>query len=126
MKLLIQCGYIGLAGFFGAVARYLVAISSARLFGPGFPLGTLIVNLTGSLMLGWLMGVAGSRVMIPDTLKLAIATGFIGSYTTFSTLAYESSELFRDGSGEKATFNLVASVVFGLIAIRIGLWLAER
>jgi CrcB protein len=59
-------------------------------------------------------------------LRLAVAVGFVGAYTTFSTFAYESNALLEDGAGIKALANMLGSVVLGLVAVRLGIWLGGR
>lgn len=120
----MQCLAIGTAGFFGAIARYLVSALCGRLFGTAFPVGTLMVNLTGCLCLGWFLTVIRERYPVSDTFRLAVAVGFIGTYTTFSTFVYESSLQLEDGSGMKAIVNMFGSILLGLLAIRLGMWLA--
>jgi CrcB protein len=126
MKLLMQCLAIGAGGFLGAIARFLVAIGCARLAGTAFPFGTFVINITGSLFLGWFFTVARARLMMSDMTVLGVATGFVGAYTTFSTFMYESDALLRNGSELKAMTNLLGSVVVGLLAVRVGVWLGTR
>lgn len=124
MKVLVQSLAIGGAGFAGALLRWVVSLTCGRVFGTAFPVGTLVINITGSLFLGWFLTWAGGR-MIPDTLKLAIGVGFVGAYTTFSTYMYETATLAGEGSEIKAVVNLVGSIVLGLIAVRVGMLLAS-
>jgi CrcB protein len=126
MKLLVQCLAIGSGGFFGAIARFLVAMFCGRALGTAFPIGTLVINLSGSMFLGWFLTVIGGRTIVSDNVRLAIAVGFVGAYTTFSTFMFESSSLLEDGSGIKAMFNLLGSLMLGLVAVRTGVWLAGR
>lgn len=127
MKTLIEYMAVGLAGFFGATLRLLVSRVSAGLFGTAFPVGTLIINVTGSLFLGWFLTVAGMRVtQISDVMKLGIGVGFVGAYTTFSTYCYESNALLLEGAYYKSAFNVIGSVVLGLLAVRAGMLLAGR
>jgi fluoride exporter len=126
MNVLIQYLAVGLAGAVGAMARLAVATICGRLFGTAFPVGTLVINLSGSLFLGWFLAIIGQRYVVSETLRMAVAVGFVGAYTTFSTFAYETNSLVEDGSMLKATVNVVGSVVFGLIAVRLGIWLAGR
>jgi CrcB protein len=105
------------AGALGAVARLWVGLACDRAFGKGFPSGTLIVNITGSFFLGFVAAALPGR---SETMRLAIATGFLGAYTTFSTFMYESNALLH-GSPIKAIVNLCGSVVLGLLAVRLGL-----
>jgi CrcB protein len=123
---LIEYLAIGGAGFLGAIARYFVATLSGRFFGTRFPIGTMIINISGSFILGWFMTRVQERVVVSDAVRLAVAVGFVGAYTTFSTLMYESSALFEDGSGNKAVFNLLGSLALGLLAVRAGVVLGRR
>ncbi len=125
-KLLIQCLAVGLGGFLGAIARMGLAMTIGRWFPGRFPLGTLVVNITGCFLLGWFMTVSGERLPISDTLKLAIATGFVGAYTTFSTFIFESNHLIDEGAWLEAMSNLLLSLLLGLIAVRLGVGLGRR
>src|SRR2546423_12274572 len=108
MKLLVQCLAVGGAGFVGAIARFLVAILCNSYFSQ-FPVGTMVINLSGSFLLGWFATIFVERLAIRDTLALAIATGFVGAYTTFSTWMWESDKLAKDGELTKAVVNLAGS-----------------
>ena len=88
--------WVGLGGFVGAIARYLLATWIAGRAGTAFPLGTLVINLSGSFVLGLLLGVLENHVT-PPALRLALATGFLGAYTTFSTFTYETIRLVEEG-----------------------------
>ena len=126
MKLLHQYLAVAVGGSLGAMARFLVASVAAQLLGTAFPIGTFIINITGSLFLGWFYTIATERMILSDTTRLGVAVGFVGAYTTFSTYMFESDALMRDGAVWKATANLVGSVVVGLLAVRLGIWLAAR
>ncbi len=126
MKILLQCLVVGCAGFAGAVSRFLVAIASAKLLGTAFPFGTMIVNLSGSVVLGFFLTMAQDRYPFPETLKIGIATGFVGAYTTFSTLMFESVQLMEEGAQIKAFGNLVGSFILGMVAVWLGIGLARR
>jgi CrcB protein len=125
MRFLAPYFVIGLAGSLGAILRYVVANVSGRIFGTGFPVGTFIINITGSLFLGWFMTIIRDRMIVSDTVRLAVAVGFVGAYTTFSTFVYESNTLLEDGAGIKAMVNLLGSLAVGLIAVRLGIALAR-
>ena len=120
MNVLLNCLAVGAAGFVGALCRYGVGAASVRFFGRGFPVGTLIVNLSGSFILGWFAAWSAQRAGVSEALRLAVATGFVGAYTTFSTFMFESDALFRDRAAGRAMVNLVGSVVLGLLAVRLG------
>lgn len=124
MKVLIQYLAVAGAGALGAALRLFVATMSGRLFGTGFPVGTFIINITGSLFLGWFLAAIGNRA-VSETMRLAITVGFVGAYTTFSTFMYESNSLIEDGLQIKATMNLAGSLIVGLLAVRLGLWLGR-
>jgi CrcB protein len=103
-----------------------------RWFGTAFPWGTLFINITGSLFLGWFATVISERwVPTPgawlkaDDLRLLIAVGFTGAYTTFSTFEFESHNLFKDGGHLVGTTYMALSVFVGLLAVRVGVVLAK-
>ena len=125
MKLLIQYLSVAGAGALGAVARLFVGSVCSALFGARFPFGTFIINITGSLFLGWFVAFAKQRTTISDTMFLAVAVGFVGAYTTFSTFMAESDSLLTTGATAKAITYLIGSVVIGLLAVRLGLWLGR-
>jgi len=125
MDTLVKYLCVGSAGFAGAIARYFMANLCAHLLGTDFPFGTLVINLSGSFVLGYFTAVVG-RAVVPEPLRLAVAVGFIGAYTTFSTFMFESDALLRGGAVNKAIFNLVGSVVLGLLCVRLGWILGTR
>ena len=108
----------------GANARYLVSLWAAHKFGPAFPLGTLVVNVTGSLLLGFTAGLAAWWPAGP-ALSPLVAVGFCGSYTTFSTLAYETVALVRQRSVAAAVTNVLASVLLGVAGAALGAHVAR-
>jgi CrcB protein len=108
---------IGVLGGLGSIARLLVDGAVTRGSGSPFPLGTLVVNLSGALALGVLAGAALSG----DAYRLA-ATGLLGAYTTFSTWMLASHRLARDGRPALAAVNIAGSLVAGLAAV----WLGRR
>ncbi len=109
----------------GANLRYGLALWAARKWGSGFPAGTLIINVSGSLLIGLAMGLAASRLALTPTLRLFIVTGLAGGYTTFSTFAYETYELINAGSLWRAAANAAGSVLLGLLAVVAGVMLAR-
>ena len=111
---------VSLAGAGGAVTRYVVDGWVQQRSDAVLPLGTLVVNATGSLLLGLLVGWAIAHGADADVTLIA-GTGFLGGYTTFSTYAYESFRLAEDGSGAFAALNVVASLCVGLVAAVVGL-----
>ena len=126
MKVLVNVLAVAAGGSLGAVARLGVATLCARLFGTAFPIGTFVINISGSFALGYFLAVITDRTIVSDATRLAIAVGFIGSYTTFSTYMFESDALARDGAWIKAAANLIGSVIVGLLAVRVGMWAGAR
>ena len=118
MELIKQCLAIGVGGFLGALSRYGVTRLIQDRVETTFPLGTLIVNLSGCFVLGFFNAVAEGR--LSAGWRLGIAVGFVGAYTTFSTLMFDSSTLMGRGEMYKAGLNLLVSLVIGLLAVRLG------
>jgi CrcB protein len=114
---------ISVAGAAGAVLRYVLGTQIGKL-NLRFPLGTFIINISGSLFLGWFSAYV-LRHNISDTTRLAIGVGFVGAYTTFSTFMYESNKLVDDGASYEAMAYIAASLIVGLIAVRFGMSLAR-
>jgi fluoride exporter len=112
---------IGLGGFAGAITRYAVDGWVTGLTRGGYPWGTFVINVSGSLLIGLLFVVGVERSILPAELRGPLLIGFVGSYTTFSTLALESWRLMDDGAWLAATANLAGSVLVGVVAVIIGL-----
>ena len=113
---------VGLGGFIGANARFVVARLVGALFETQFPLGTFVINVSGSFLLGVLGTIVAQKVMpSSEAMRLALGVGFLGAYTTFSTFEFETHALFDDGSWLTATTNMFASLFVGLLAVRAGI-----
>ncbi len=113
---------VGLAGFFGAISRYAVGVYVRSLMGAtAFPWGTLIVNTTGSFLIGFLVVTAGERLSVDSGIRMAVIVGFVGSYTTFSMFSLETFDLLAKGSWFVAALNVAAAVVLGLLAVYLGM-----
>lgn len=115
---------IAVGAALGANARYLVSVWAARRYGTGFPFGTLIANLSGSLMLGFL-AVAMVGMTFGHEVALLVSTGLLGAYTTFSTFAFESFGLIRRRAYGLAAANVFGSVLVGLVAAWAGMTVAR-
>ena len=115
---------IGVFGFFGAMARYGVARLFGR-FSALFPFGTFFINITGCFFLGWFLTWAQPRLNIPDPIRLGIAVGFVGAYTTFSTYMFESDRMLSEGQLVRSLIYMIGSVIIGLLAVRIGVILGQ-
>lgn len=116
--------WVALGGAAGAVARYGVAQWAAARWGMTFPWGTLAVNVTGSLAIGFLMALFLTRGA-DSTLRLLLVTGFLGGYTTFSAFSYETLALLEARRWDTAFVYALGSVVLGAIACGIGLGLGR-
>jgi CrcB protein len=116
---------IGAGGFLGALARYAVALWIGQRWGRSFPLGTFIVNISGSFLIGLLMSLFTERFLVNPQWRLLLVVGFLGAYTTFSTFEYETGTLLKDGEWLIAGLNVTVSVVAGLLALKCGEVLAK-
>lgn len=117
---------VGVGGFAGSIARFVVARGIGALADTRFPLGTFIINVSGSFLLGVLGAIVAERIAPnSEALRLALGVGFLGAYTTFSTFEFETHALFEDGSWLLATTNMFASLFVGLLAVRAGVVMAK-
>ncbi len=116
---------VGVGGFFGSATRYVVDSYVAATFGLRFPLGTLAVNASGSLLLGFLFAAFLERLTHNHGLSLLLAYGFIGAYTTFSTFMLDSVKLANEGGPALAAVNVAVSLAIGLAAVYLGLALGR-
>jgi len=117
MRFLFVC----LGGAFGAGARYAVSGFALRLFGSSFPFGTLVVNVAGSFLLGLVMEVGFVSETLSPNLRIAVAVGVLGGFTTFSTFSYETLALLREGAVGLGLLNAIVNLIGGLIAAFLGL-----
>ena len=116
---------VGGGAFVGANARYGVNLLSARWLDPAWPHGTLIANVCGSLVLGFFFAVLSTRAVADPALRLLVAVGFCGSFTTFSSYAHETHRLFEQGAWGAAAANVLANNLLCLFAVLAGMWLAR-
>ena len=117
--------WISVGAIFGANLRYWVGRWAARVLGVGFPYGTLIINITGSLILGFFLVWTTERVVADAKWRLLIAVGFCGAYTTFSTYTFETMALLQQGQWKLSLWNVVSSNLIGLCAVLAGMTLAR-
>lgn len=104
----------------GAIFRYLLASWIYEVVGSGFPYGTLVVNILGCFVIGLFLTMAEGRFLISPSVRVFVAVGIIGGFTTFSTLNFETLELLRDGAFALALLNVGASIAVGLSATWVG------
>ncbi len=119
----LSLSQVALGGAIGACLRYLASVGAMRLFGPGFPLGTLIVNIFGSFLMGVivvLLARKGGNGFAPF-----LVTGILGGFTTFSAFSLDALTLWERGDQGLAFGYVAASVIFSLVAIAAGLSLAR-
>ena len=117
--------YVAVGSAIGGLARYLLATLIQQRAGATFPLGTLVVNVTGSFLLGlfWRYAIGGEA--ISPEMRALLTTGFCGGYTTFSTFTYETAVLLEDGEFLRASANVVLSILLSLAGMWLG-FLAAR
>ncbi|MBL0937727.1 MAG: fluoride efflux transporter CrcB [Gemmatimonadaceae bacterium] len=118
--LLVGCG-----GFLGAVMRYGMSLMIAPVGAVRFPMATLVVNVTGSLVIGFVAGWGERTDLLSPAMRLLLMTGILGGYTTFSAFALESQTLLRNQAVAGAILNVMAHVVLGLLAVVAGHRLAN-
>jgi CrcB protein len=117
---------VGMGSFIGGNARYILARWVGGLIDARFPLGTFLINVGGSFLLGFLGGLLATRALPnADSLRLALGVGFCGGFTTFSTFEYETHAIFEDGVWLPAVTNMFLSLFAGLLAVRFGVVAAK-
>jgi CrcB protein len=116
---------VAAGGALGAVLRYYLGGTALGRAAAPFPTATFVINVTGSFVLGLFLTLATERVHVSPHLRLAIAVGFVGAYTTFSTFEYETAKLIEDGDVTRALLNVVLSFVAGLLAVWLGIFAAR-
>jgi CrcB protein len=109
----------------GAAARYYGSLWAVQQFGPNFPYGTLLINVIGSFVLGCFLTLAAARPAIGPEARLLVATGFCGSFTTFSTFSVEAYTLLLGGRYLSGALYLFGSMALGLLAVVLGVALAR-
>jgi CrcB protein len=116
---------VAIAGAAGAACRYAVDGVVQRRWNGFFPAGTFVVNTSGAFLLGLVTGFFLAHPLASSTGQVVLGTGFVGSYSTFSTLAYETLSLSREGAHRYALVNLVVGTVAGLGTAAVGMWLGH-
>ena len=115
---------ISIGAVFGANTRYFLGGWLSAQLGSSFPYATLVINVSGSLLIGLVLGLASDRI-VPWWWRPGIAIGFLGSYTTFSTFSYETVNLIAEGSYLSAMVNVGGSVAAALAGVFVGLAIAR-
>ena len=121
MKALLM---VFLGGGLGSVSRYLIS-RTLNIFDFPFPLGTFTVNIVGSLILGFILGFALKTGQLSNNTILFLATGFCGGFTTFSTFAFENQNLLKSGDYFNFAIYTFGSIIVGITAVFVGLYLSK-
>jgi fluoride exporter len=120
-----QLVLVALGGGIGAGLRHLVNMGALRAFGPNFPWGTMGINVVGSFVMGVSIELLARRFGGSNELRLFIATGILGGFTTFSAFSLDFAVLMERGALGSAVFYAITSVVFSILALFVGLWLVR-
>ena len=116
---------VAVGGAIGATGRYLFNLQMLRLLGPNFPWGTFGVNLIGSFIMGLVAGLFALRLDLSAEMRSFITTGILGGFTTFSAFSLEVGLLWERGAAGQALLYALGSVLFGVAAMFLGLWLVR-
>ena len=108
---------VAVGGALGSVTRYLVGIGSGKLFGTSFPWGTLIINVTGSFLIGAFVGLFATRWDLPQAARIFLTVGICGGYTTFSTFSLDAWYLIERGQNVASLAYMLLSVVLSVMAL---------
>lgn len=122
----MQLLYIGIFGGLGCIARFLASGWTYQLVGRSLPYGTMLVNVVGSFLLGFLMTFGIRSTLLPPELRIGISVGFMGGFTTFSTFSYETIKLLEEGSLWQAGANIVLNILLCLFFALLGILLARQ
>lgn len=117
--------YIAVGGVTGTVARYWFSTAIYRKWGTDFPYGTLMVNVSGCLLIGLFHSMAEDKLWLGPEERILLMTGFCGAYTTFSTLILDTSNLMKGDEISRAFLNIAASLIIGFAFFRIGAWIGK-
>jgi len=116
---------VAAGGAVGAIARFTVTSAVPRWLGHGFPWGTVVVNIVGSFLMGLLIDIMARRWSAPPEARVFLVTGLLGAFTTFSTFSLDVVTLFERGSMMAAGAYVAGSVVVGVLALFLGMWLGR-
>ena len=117
--------WIGAGAFLGANLRYFLQTWTANRWGPDFPYGTLIINVSGSFILGFFITLVTQRVVVSSEWRAFVAVGLLGGFTTFSSFSVETLNLVQTGRWLPAALNLAGNVCLGLVGAYLGVILAR-
>jgi len=112
-------------GGLGAGMRHLVGLAALRILGPGFPWGTFIVNVLGSFVMGLFIALLARKLQVTNEVRLLVATGFLGGFTTFSAFSLDVAVMWERGDTSTVFAYVTASVLLSIFALFAGLWLVR-
>jgi CrcB protein len=118
--------WISLGAIAGANTRYLISVRAAARYGVAFPYGTFAINVSGSALMGFLIGLLSVHFGNSAATRALLATGFLGAYTTFSTFTWETLALFREREIGPAMVNVLGSALLGIGGALAGIWLGQQ
>lgn len=121
----VNCIAIAIGAVPGALSRYYITEWCKKIFGTKFPYGTFFINITGCLVMGFLITLVSGMKNFPVEVQLMLATGFLGAYTTFSTYEFDTLILWRRGKWIATIFYWAGSAIIGVISILIGVFLGQ-
>ena len=114
---MLSIAAVAAGGAIGSVARYLAGLLATQLFGSSFPWGTLVINVTGSFLMGVLVALLAKRWNSPDFVEVFLTVGVCGGYTTFSTFSLDAYDLIEKSAGLEALAYVVASAILSIGAL---------
>lgn len=117
---------IGLGAIVGALSRYYLSLAINQWLGTGFPIATFFINLSGAFVMGFFTSMAVARNIISPEIRLIVAVGFLGSYTTFSTYTLDLERLLQTGQWQFASLYWLGSTLLGLLSLELGRFLARN
>ena len=112
---------VGVGGAIGSILRFVTSVAAAQWLGADFPYGTLIVNLVGSFIIGFVQEIGGEALLIPDNIRLFLTTGVMGGLTTYSTFSYETVRLMETHAWTEAWINIVVTTACALALCFLGI-----
>lgn len=116
---------VGIGGGLGSICRYFAGTLIQQKSTSTFPIGTLTINILGSLLIGLLIGIVGKNFSYSMDIKLLLITGFCGGFTTFSTFSAENFQLLQNGQYSWAFIYTLTSITLGILAMGCGWWMTK-
>lgn len=113
---------VAVGGAIGATARYFLGNSVLSQIAVPFPTVTFVINIAGSFVIGFFLTIVTERLPLDSHIRLLVAVGFVGAFTTFSTFEYETARLVEEGHLKEALLNVLLSVIIGFIAVFAGIF----